>query len=450
MRIHLKTAGFIGLLAGLLLSLPVMLSAGLTLAPRTVSATDSGYSLLTTGQYRPRLIVDSGRDLKQSDVLEREYMSQRSRLTFDIKSDAAAPSLRIMFQDVRIWGEESSPVNQKFAAGLDVHEAYALIPVPAVSGLSAKLGRQEMIYDNHRLIGNIGWLQRAQTFDAARFDFKRDQLTLSAFWAQVQERDSHDPEGTVPPGRTGDHKLMGVHANYKFAGAAAEGQNAVNSGSLSLAWFGRDNQATKEQRHTLGGIFVGKMGGLSGTVEGYVQTGEIPDPTASDPTKPLALSAQMAALNVGYALDITGKPTIALFGEYLSGNGKTTGVFDTLYATNHKFYGEMDFFLSIPGHTGRLGLMDVGGALSGKPHSDLALKVTYHMFQTATADALDNKDLGTELDAKLMYNLRKGLDLRVLWGVFMPGKAIGALKGFAADAKLATEHFGYLTLDAKF
>ncbi len=35
-----------------------------------------------------------------------------------------------------------------------------------------KVGRQEITFDNHRFIGNVGWRQMAQTYDALRADFK--------------------------------------------------------------------------------------------------------------------------------------------------------------------------------------------------------------------------------------------------------------------------------------
>ena len=49
--------------------------------------------------------------------------------------------------------------------------------------------------------------------------------------------------------------------------------------------------------------------------------------------------------------------------DYLSGNSDKTSsshsqTFSTLYATNHKFYGYMDYFINIPADTKQRGLID--------------------------------------------------------------------------------------------
>ncbi len=412
------------------------------IVPVTPVFAAEGPTVSVGGQYRPRGIVDSGRDFKESDTLQREYMSQRTRLNVDIKGGEKlnGAKFRLMLQDVRIWGEELSPVHDKSAAGLDVQEAYAILPL--AGGLNLKMGRQEIIFDNHRIIGNIGWLQRAQSFDAARLFWKNSDLRIDGFWAQVVERDSHDAEGTVPPGRKGDYWLAGLHGHYSISKkAAAEGKKAKETSGVSLAYYLRNNDATKEVRHTLGGIYKIKTGGLKATAEAYMQFGDLNGES---------IAAQLGALHLGYTLDVAVKPSLTVFAEYLSGDGTAQSTFDTLHATNHKFYGEMDFFLAIAKHTGTLGLMDAGLKLAAGKVGPLKLLATAHNFQAVKEDADGNKDFGNELDLKMIWPVRKGLAVRALWALFVPGKAMGKLKGFAKDADLATEQFGYLTIDAKF
>ena len=76
------------------------------------------------------------------------------------------------------------------------------------------------------------------------------------------------------------------------------------------------------------------------------------------------MSAPLGALKQGYTVDGASRsPGVSVGVEYLSGDDDPTDgtykVFDTLYATNHKFYGFMDYFLNIPVHTFGLGLRDV-------------------------------------------------------------------------------------------
>ena len=47
---------------------------------------------------------------------------------------------------------------------------------------------------------------------------------------------------------------------------------------------------------------------------------------------------------------------------------KKYNVFNTLYATNHKYYGFMDYFIDIPRHTYGLGLIDIHAKASNYLH----------------------------------------------------------------------------------
>jgi len=61
-------------------------------------------------------------------------------------------------------------------------------------------------------------------------------------------------------------------------------------------------------------------------------------------------------------------PVLSAGVDYLSGDDGEDEtkykVFNTLYATNHKFYGFMDYFLNLPVHTYGKGLMDMHGKLN--------------------------------------------------------------------------------------
>ncbi|MED5432308.1 MAG: alginate export family protein, partial [Pseudomonadota bacterium] len=50
----------------------------------------------------------------------------------------------------------------------------------ALEGFSAIYGRQRIIYDNARFVGNVGWRQDEQTFDGAKVDYALSDFTFSA------------------------------------------------------------------------------------------------------------------------------------------------------------------------------------------------------------------------------------------------------------------------------
>jgi len=65
-------------------------------------------------------------------------------------------------------------------------------------GFLAKVGRQRIILDNAAHVGNVGWRQNEQTFDAATLGYKTDDLELSySFVDQVNRIFGSDATGAV-------------------------------------------------------------------------------------------------------------------------------------------------------------------------------------------------------------------------------------------------------------
>lgn len=128
------------------------------------------------GQIRTRTELRNGvGNLAPKDAPSAFFTSQRTRLTFGYKWD------RIQFQaavqDVRVWGQDAATISNADGNKFMVHEAWAditlansadtTIKFKPIQNLSLKIGRQEMVYDDSRLIGNLDWLQQGRRFDAA-------------------------------------------------------------------------------------------------------------------------------------------------------------------------------------------------------------------------------------------------------------------------------------------
>ncbi len=200
-------------------------------------------------------------------------------------------------------------------------------------------------------------------------------------------------------------------------------------------------------RHTAGVNATGSIDGFAYTAEFYYQFGKIEDPARGDQK----VSTFMAALNAGYTADLPMKPGIAAWGEILEGDGTPEGTFDTLYATNHKFYGEADYFINIPVNTANLGLMDIGGRLSASFSKTLKANVDVHHLRSTESDPAGENVFGNEVDAKLQWAAMEHLTLRGLYGLFLPGEAMRTASAKApATGDLSAEHFAYLELDTRF
>ena len=96
-----------------------------------------------------------------------------------------------------------------------------------------------------------------------------------------------------------------------------------------------------------------------------------------------------------------------LSGEDDPGDGKHK-VFDTLYATNHKFYCYMDYFLNIPVHTLGSGLSDIHVKVAIKPSPDASLRLAYHTFLAnedyTLSDGSTSARFSTAVDLNFVFN----------------------------------------------
>src|SRR5258708_1490038 len=64
---------------------------------------------------------------------------------------------------------------------LDIYQAYLLIPATQDLPVSFKLGRQELVYGDQRLVGHARWLNDPRTFDGLTLRYAAPELTVNAF-----------------------------------------------------------------------------------------------------------------------------------------------------------------------------------------------------------------------------------------------------------------------------
>lgn len=387
-------------------------------------------TLVFDGQYRPRLVVHSGGDFRGDAVSSREVVTQRARLGMTFQQQSGV-EVTLRVQDVRIWGEEADTLNDFSADGFDVHEAFGFLP--ATDWFALRIGRQEIVLDDARLVGNVDFTQRGRSFDGVRGMIELEPLKVDLLYAKVREAESN-PDGHVPEDVGDNIDFGGVHVSADVA--AGHGVSALY---LLNAHTSFNDAGDDHFRHTAGAFAKGAAGGFSYQAEGYYQFGRLAESR---------IAAYMGAARVGYRFDLPGRPAITAWGEMLSGDGSPEGTFDTLYATNHKFYGEMDFFLVLPRDTALLGLADAGGRLATTLTEDLQANADFHHLRAVESSAGDDV-FGNELDLKVEWAAMSKVNVHLLYGIFLPGDAMRARKGYDASVDMTPEHFGYMTLDMK-
>ena len=129
-----------------------------------------------TGQVRTRTEIRNGLgNLVPDGSKAAGFTSQRTRMVFGYKWDRV--TFGASLQDVRVWGQDASSISNADGSRLMLHEGWADITLANKADttikfkwfdlMSLKIGRQELLYDDVRLIGNLDWLQQGRRFDMA-------------------------------------------------------------------------------------------------------------------------------------------------------------------------------------------------------------------------------------------------------------------------------------------
>ncbi|MFD2932335.1 alginate export family protein [Spirosoma flavum] len=357
------------------------------------------------GQLRTRTELRHGvGNLPVKDSPMAGFTSQRARLTFGYKMDRI--TFQASIQDVRVWGQDASTISNADGNRLMVHEAWADIallnradttmkPGP-IDYLSFKIGRQEMVYDDSRLIGNLDWLQQGRRFDAALLKAQHKGWALDLGVGFNQNTDAFGVAGTyytpanVPISALSSQNVtLSIPAGFLpttgKGGApvvtnavSTNGQNqqfksfqmiyltrkfkqtkfsalvfkddfqkyrldSIGSATAGYVYGRRYDQLGTNSRVTYGAMLTGLVGKtlpIAWQAFGYLQSGKDRD----------GLQIKNA-YHYGANLMVQHGPLSAGPGyEVLSGNndatikaGKTNR-FDPLYGTPHKFRGMMDYF----------------------------------------------------------------------------------------------------------
>ncbi len=318
------------------------------------------------GQVRSRMeFIDT--EGKPSDA----HVGQRSRAHLSASKDGGVSAF-VQWQDVRIWGEETNTLADASGDRIDLHQGYVTFDEFAGQPLNLRLGRQEISLGGQRLVGAVGWTHQGRSFDAARGTWLSGDSKVDLIAARLGD--------TTAPTAATDAFLYGAY-----------GTLAPLAGTEAFVLLNSADPGTDQI--TAGARKAGKTGGLTYRVEGAYQTGER---GGQD------VAAFMAGVRVGQQIGDIG---VELWFDHLSGDDDLgdgeTKVFDTLFATNHKFYGYADLFLNIPVHTAGRGLQNLALKFDLVPREGWTAAVDLHAFRLAQDTGGVDANLGQEIDVSL-------------------------------------------------
>lgn len=482
------------------------------------------------GELRPRFEYNeqatfNGASTENAGTRDGDYfVSSRIRLhaKADILPDTSA---FIQLQSVRNWGNDlrdlSANVPQAAGAGpggggssggsgnaafaasdndnsIGVHQAYFTLKNFATLPADLKVGRQEVVLDGHRILGNTGWTQGAQTHDAVRVTHQEGNHTLAYVYSLANE----GSRGTTTGSSANDNEDIEVHVIYA-------NMQGILGGGLSLYFVSLDDDCSNgavagvcgntaatvvdNNIYTVGARQAGQLYGIDYRGEFYYQFGDaegsaaaanlttgVKTPYGGTLGATGALNetdrkAYMFGARVGKKFNnVMWKPAITFWYDYLSGTSDEDArdgefnSFNTLFDTGHKFYGFQDLFLGVGGGANNfLGLVDYAIKTSVQPAKGWTVKADWHYFTTAESVVAntnfssstthtgttggDENDLGAELDLTVVHKYNANTTISAGYSQFWQESAFELLSSNAGSTTtVSPASWAYLMFDVKF
>ena len=378
--------------------------------PATISDAIAGGKLLLEVRGRYEFV-----DQKRTPTLieNGESFTVRTRLGWETGDWNGLKGL-VEFEDVRQLGPEHFAVNVPGATTPPLNgvakSRYPIINDPDVTELnrlqltwtpnaliSGTLGRQRILIDDQRFVGNVGWRQDEQTFDALKLDAAWGRFKLTyAYVIHVNrilgelrdwDSDSHLAQLTWSPAE--QLRVQGFVYALDFGNSAANSSVTRGLKASGKTWLGLFQVAynatyanQRDYNHNTPAYSLDYWGAdLAGTFDIYTA-------------------------KVSY--------------ESLEGNG--TRGFTTPLATTHAFQGWSDAFVQpLGGNKGFVdGLEDLNVGLNVKPRwkwtylFNLDVLVRYHDFD----DQKTGADLGHEWNAQVQAALNPKLTAAIKYADF--------------------------------
>ena len=370
--------------------------------------------------------------------IDDDYVINQTRLWADADVNEHL-RIFIQLQDARAFGVEGTTVG--FAADgannrIDIHQGYFDLKKLFDLPLTVRVGRQEIVWGDHRVIGNLVWSNQGRVFDGGRFLWDTDAIHAEVFAVKIDEHGYlGNPLTAAAAGGERDYD-----ADESVYAAQLAFKKLIPSALLELMYIHKNDQDSRAnsaiatgyavagdrtvQIHDIGARLDGKVHGFDAidyTLEAHGQFGDYADQDQE---------AWAFAGRVGYTCkNVAWKPRIGFEYDFASGDDDPTDgdheTFDNLYPTNH-WQGNYGFIDVLSWQN----MHDFRGNIKVAPTSKMTVQVDYHYYlldeeedgwylaggqlaATRPAGGFTSNDdnLGQEVDLTVSYQLYKNVGI---------------------------------------
>jgi len=372
-----------------------------------------------------------------------QFVLGKYRITADYKRSWLEVKLSPQFAG--IWGQGGANIN--------LYEGWANLQ--SKNGLFVKIGRQELDYDNERIIGNDDWTMTAPTHDVLKLGYDGENHKIHLMAAYNQNADSIETgisyyAGGLQPYKTMQTLWYHYDTPKKMFGISLVGMNigmqSLNKKKPDVTYYQQlvgTYMAFRPKYWSLEGEFYYQMG---------KQEHGLPIDAFMGSVKATVRPSEKYNIFAGYdhlsGDNFFSVPAEGHFG--LVHHDKIRG-FSAIFGSHHEFYGAMDFFYMknyYHGFTPGLQNLYIGGNVS--PVEGLSLNAAYHYYAIATdLDYLDSKTLGHEVDFSASYAFSKAVSVSAGYTYMHGTETMVILQQIQEVTEQRKLHWGWLMLSVK-
>jgi hypothetical protein len=272
--------------------------------------------------------------------------------------------------------------------------------------LSARVGRQELLYGEQRTISPLDWANTRRTFEGAKLFWVGEDWNIDAFYTRPVITDPHNFDSPDY-----SQEFMGVYATLK----------AVEDQTVDFYYIGYNTPAFKFD--TWGTRYFATREQWMFEVEGAAQTGDFSG---------LDHLTGATTIGVGRNLDdgFDWSPVLWTYYDYAGGDNTLGNGYHHLFPLSHRYLGFMDLF-------GRRNIESFNAQLTLQPHERVKLLAWYHylwlenrndtpynvnMTAFNPANTPADSELGHEIDLLMTLTLHPRANLQVGYSHFFAGE----------------------------
>lgn len=316
-------------------------------------------------------------------------------------------SVRLLFapQASGYWGDPSGGLDE---ANLGLYEAKMRL---STARTWFDIGRFQMSYGEHLVIGNVDWHETGRAFDGMRFhgELGSPGAYVDLFATFLAEGSQI---GATEPAAAGDFYFLGVYAGIgPLLHESVDLDLYLLANIAPMTEDGPTPQDFTATEVTLGARAQKRLDRATFRMETGLQIGERPGSRADVLAYHLDADVMVA---------VHDRVQLGAAGTYASGDDPDTRDLEgwnQLYPTAHKFLGLMDIM------GGRSNVGAAGWKARARAEHDIDLGLDGHFFfRPETLDGVDAYT-GFEADGWIAHKLGEGLALRGQYSMFVPNVA---------------------------